>query len=266
MPTSSARPPPREDCVICFDTLDSAASANPCLHDSYHSHCLLKWLELNPSCPLCKTPVTHVTAGPSLRTIYTVPAKPPAARADPLSLWGRPANLPLPARRRPRRRQNQPPAPAATLESFPRYRLDVYRHSRFSLHVGSNPHTGYRPLTPATLHDPSHLSRARAFIRRELLVLDALDPDLPRPEGLLPRGAAASPQRSRAFRLEYIVAVLKAAGPHGSSGAGEELLERYLGRHTRLFLHELRSFLRSPFGRVEAWDREVGYAPLVVGR
>lgn len=266
MSPPTARSPPREDCVICFDTLDTLASANPCLHASYHSHCLLQWLELNPSCPLCKTPVTHVTT-PNKHTIYTVQRKPPPV--DPLSLWGRPANhthththtLP-PRRRRPVRRPPPPPTPTP-LESFPPYRLDVYRHSRFSLHIGSNPHSGYRPLTPTTLHDPTHLSRARSFIRRELLVLDALDPSLPRPD--LPRDTA-SPQRSRAFRLEYIVAVLKAAGVHGSSGAGEELLGRYLGRYTRLFLHELRSFLRSPFGRVEEWDRGMGYGPSVVSR
>lgn len=241
---SSASPSPHEDCPICLEPLPTPATANPCLH-AYHPHCLLQWLDLNPSCPLCKTPITTVTH--QRRTIYTLQTKPP--RPDPLSLWGRPAP------RRRRRRSASPSVP--TLETYPRYRLDVYRRARFSLHIGASPHTGYRPLTPSTLDSATHLSRARAFIRRELLVLDALDPSLPHPEGLRP----ASPQRSRAFRLEYITAVLKTAGLQGASGAGEELLRRYLGPYTRLFLHELKSFLRSPYGRVEEWDRAVRYGP-----
>lgn len=245
MASTAGRPLPRDDCVICFDALIAPASANPCAHASYHPHCLLQWLELNPSCPLCKTPVTTVTLGPRNRTIYTAQRKPPT---DPLAPWGRPA---------PRRRRRRSPSPSApTLESYPRYRLDVYRRARFSLHIGSNPHTGYRPLTPTTLHNSTHLSRARSFIRRELLVLDALEPPAPPP---VSRGS--SPRRSRAFRLEYIVAVLKAAGLQGASGAAEELLRRYLGVHTQLFLHELRAFLRSPFARVEEWDRGARYGP-----
>lgn len=236
---------PRDDCIICLDALIAAARANPCAHASYHPHCLLQWLELNPSCPLCKTPVATVTLGPRDRTIYTAQRKPPPT--DPLARWGRPA---------PRRRRRSLSPPAPTLESYPRYRLDVYRRARFALHIGSNRHTGYQPLTPGTLHDPRHLSRARSFIRRELLVLDVLEPPDPHP---VSRGS--SPRRSRAFRLEYIVAVLKAAGLQGASGAAEELLMRYTGVHTRLFLHELRAFLRSPFGRVEEWDRGVRYGP-----
>ncbi|KAL2106961.1 hypothetical protein VUR80DRAFT_5906 [Thermomyces stellatus] len=242
--TTASASPSGEDCPICFDALDPPATANPCLH-TYHPNCLLQWLGMNPSCPLCKATVTTVTL--RRRVIYAAEHKP--ARPNPLSLWGRPAPR--------RRRRRSPSPPARSLESYPRYRLDVYRRSLFSLHVGANPHTGYRALTPAILDDPSHLSRARSFVRRELLVLDAFDPSLPQPDFLRP----SSPQRSRAFRLEYIIAVLKAAGLQGASGAAEELLRTYLGGYTRLFLHELRAFLRSPYGRLEEWDRAVRYGP-----
>ncbi|CAI4217523.1 unnamed protein product [Parascedosporium putredinis] len=70
------------------------------------------------------------------------------------------------------------PRPSSRIPAFPARRLDVYRHGLFSLHIGANKHSRYRPvITPhAFTHDPDLQSRARAFIRRELLVLDALDP------------------------------------------------------------------------------------------
>lgn len=46
-----------------------------------------------------------------------------------------------------------------------------------------------------------------------------------------------------------------------SNGHAENLLTEFLGReNSRLFLHELNAWLRSPFTRVEEWDREVQYA------
>lgn len=39
------------------------------------------------------------------------------------------------------------------------------------------------------------------------------------------------------------------------------MLAEFLGRpHARLFLHELGAWLRSPFTRLEDWDRNVQYA------
>jgi hypothetical protein len=45
-----------------------------------------------------------------------------------------------------------------------------------------------------------------------------------------------------------------------SNGHAENLLSEYLGReNSKLFLHELNSWLRSPYTKVETWDREVQY-------
>lgn len=69
------------------------------------------------------------------------------------------------------------------------------------------------------------------------------------------------------FLLEYIMAVLKTVDVQGAGGQAEELLREFLGRaHARLFLHEVRAWLRSPYVRVEDWDRNVQYAvPVKVG-
>jgi hypothetical protein len=46
----------------------------------------------------------------------------------------------------------------------------------------------------------------------------------------------------------------------GSAGQAEDMLSEFLGRDgARLFLHELRAWLRSPYGSLEAWDRSVQY-------
>lgn len=45
-----------------------------------------------------------------------------------------------------------------------------------------------------------------------------------------------------------------------SDGRAEDLLQEFLGRQcTRLFLHELNAWLRSPYRKVEEWDEEVQY-------
>jgi hypothetical protein len=56
------------------------------------------------------------------------------------------------------------------------------------------------------------------------------------------------------------VAILKTVDIQGSGGQAEEMLQEFLGReNTRLFLHEMRAWLRSPFINLEDWDRNVQY-------
>lgn len=62
------------------------------------------------------------------------------------------------------------------------------------------------------------------------------------------------------FLLEYIIAILKSVDIKGSEGQAEDMLQEFLGRdNTRLFLHELRAWLRSPYTSLEDWDRNVQY-------
>ena len=59
MPAAPNPPEPPETCVICLDPIASPCLALPCRHP-YDHICLLHWLALRQSCPLCKSPVTHV--------------------------------------------------------------------------------------------------------------------------------------------------------------------------------------------------------------
>ncbi|KAK7754358.1 hypothetical protein SLS62_003651 [Diatrype stigma] len=196
-------------------------------------------------------------------------------------------------RRRRRFEERPTPRPATEDEVLVRRRR-VYQQQLYSLHVGTSPRTGYRDLTPATFEsDPELVSRARRWLRRELQVFEFLHAT-PTPTstsasasgsssttttttttpstGITAGAAAAAPAQGRStdrlarrrannaeFLLEYVVAILKTVDIQGSQGQAEEMLKDFLGRdNTRLLLHELKSFLRSPYS-LDVWDRKVQY-------
>ena len=102
------------------------------------------------------------------------------------------------------------------------------------------------------VQDQELVSRAKKWIRWELQVFQFLNPDGVGEEGIARRTNNAE------FLLEYIVAILKSVDVKGSQA--EEMVHEFLGReNTRLFLHELKGWLRSPFSTLEDWDRHVQY-------
>lgn len=140
----------------------------------------------------------------------------------------------------------------------------IYSHNLYSLHVGSNRLSQYRDVTPAIFaRDKTLQSRARAWIRRELCVFSFLGNN---DSAATEIGATRSNNRiarsipNAEFLLEYIIALLKTIDLRGSAGQAEEMLQEFLHRdHAQLFLHELNAWLRSPYARVEDWDRMIQY-------
>lgn len=127
------------------------------------------------------------------------------------------------------------------------------------MHVGSNPYSGYRDVTPRLVAGHAELqSKARTWIRRELRVFTFLHTD--------PAGStsdAATTSSNAEFLLSYVVSILKAVDIRASNGHAENLLTEILGRETaRLFLHELLAWLRSPYTRLKDWDEAVQYDSL----
>lgn len=156
-----------------------------------------------------------------------------------------------------RLRVRQPSSPNAVLLR----RRQIYRDQLYSLHVGSNRLSRFRDLTPQLFsHDEELVSRARKWIRRELQVFEYLDPDGSGAEGVTRRANNAE------FLLEYVVAILKTVDIKGSGGQAEDMLQEFLGRdNTKLFLHELGAWLRSPYVSLEDWDRNVQYSDMSRG-
>lgn len=157
-------------------------------------------------------------------------------------------------RRLPRPRLQGPVSADAALLR----RRHVYRNKLFSLHVGSNRLSRFRDLTPGLFsRDEELVSRARKWTRRELQVFEFLNSDGTEAEGVSRRANNAE------FLLEYIVAILKTVDIKGSGGQAEDMLQEFLGReNTRLFLHELRAWLRSPYTSLDDWDRHVQYSDI----
>ncbi|SCO88469.1 related to RING finger domain protein [Fusarium oxysporum] len=258
-------------CVICLESISEACEAIPCQHRNFDYLCLLSWLEQSPKCPLCKAVISQVRHGLDEPIAKTYTVAEPASEPRAPQIERRRLALPPHFRRRHSQLRPYPRQPRyGTTSSSPSdeiaKRRDVYRHNIYSKHVGSNRLSRYRELTPAAFCSDSDLvSRARMWIRRELRVFSFLNPDAdqtePRPEVNSQRDAVDRRRANNAeFLLEYIIAILKSVDIMGSAGQAEEMISDFLGRdNTRLFLHELRAWLRSPYTKLVDWDRAVQY-------
>ncbi|OBT61714.1 hypothetical protein VE03_09184 [Pseudogymnoascus sp. 23342-1-I1] len=253
---------PEECCVICLDALTEPARASPCRHSTFDFLCLASWLQQRSSCPLCNAEISAIHYGFSdsgtLHKTYAVAS----TKSAPPSSGPQQPQRSVPSRR-PRRRYEH--TPNRDPDDALARRRAVYAQNLYSLHVGSNRISRFRDFTPQSLSaSPELQSRARTWIRRELRVFAFLHPTDDSTEDS-ERGGVPRPRRragdNAEFLLEYIMAVLRTVDVQGAGGQAEELLKEFLGRgHARLFLHEVRAWLRSPFARVEDWDRNVQYA------
>lgn len=246
-----------ECCVICLGDLAEPCEAQPCRHKSFDFLCLVTWLEKRPTCPLCKSNVSEVRYGlddDGMQVkVYKVPEQ-SEQRGDSTQLSGR-------------RNSDASDFEQHTSWLFDdevtRRRRSVYRHNLYSLHMGFNRRQAsrprYRELLPEDfMSDPELVSRARTWLSRELRVFEFLFVTS------IPSHGHSTSYQSRSttaeYLLEYIIAILKSIDTQGSTGQAEKLIQEFLGRdNTRLFLHELRSWLRSPFESLEEWDRVIQY-------
>ena len=233
--------------------------ALPCQHDCFDFPCLGNWLTKHTTCPLCKGKVERLEYefnGAGESKIFHLPPPEP----DEVSYSGLPhrSDRRQHSQRRARRPQSSR-EDCTGLEiqdgSGLDWRRNIYRNQLLSLHVGTNCISRYQDLQPQSFRDDGVLlSRARKWIRRELQVFDFLDP------GCADAGGGSRKANNAEFLLEYIVAILKTTDIKGSGGHAEELLKDFLGRdNTRIFLHELQAWLRSPYHHLADWDRAVQY-------
>jgi hypothetical protein len=242
-------------CVICLDSISENAIALPCAHANFDFACLGAWLQRQPSCPLCKAAVQGIKydlgscAGPK---VFPLPL--PQHESAPLrrALGGNNSREGPGARNRP---YNTGDEHGSDQDRGLERRRQVYEERTYSSHVGSNRISRYRNLTPKVFHqDPTLVHRAKIWIRRELQVFEFLNGESVG-EGLSKRRA-----KNAEFLGEYIIAIIRSIDIRGSTGQAEELLQEFLGReNARLFLHELESWLRSPYERLRDWDETVQY-------
>ncbi|KAG0647281.1 putative RING finger [Hyphodiscus hymeniophilus] len=263
-----------ECCVICMEAVSDKAVAQPCKHDNFDFLCLVSWFQERSTCPLCQADVKTVQyqfADNGAFKTYEVPKAPQlsgthGSLSEPGLYFagrGRPSHtstryIPRPRftlgdeaqRRRSLHTSRSLPTPDEAIQR----RRHIYGSKLYSLHVGSNRVSRFREFTTQLFNsDQDLISRARTFMRRELQVFEFLNPN---------NSPGSSDRRANnaEFLLEYIVAILKTVDIQSSGGQAEDLIQEFLGRdNTRLFLHELRAWLRSPYISLEDWDRHVQY-------
>lgn len=234
----------QDACTICLEPITERAVATPCNHLSFDFLCLVSWLQEQSSCPLCKAAVLEVQydwRGPEDYKTYHVPSKEDTTRPVAGSTY---AHQPYRRRAQPRRDvcPIRPP-----VDDILERRRRVYREGLPSLHIGANRISQYKDFTQQDFLASDELqTKAKQFLRRELKVFDFLDNN--------PRAS------SRDFLIVYIVFVLKSHELRGADGRAEDLVAEFLGReNASLLLHEMESWLRSPYLSLEDWDGEVQY-------
>ncbi|KAK7207938.1 hypothetical protein BZA70DRAFT_272542 [Myxozyma melibiosi] len=252
-----------DNCAICLCPIPVAKLARtlPCRH-IWDLPCILQWLEISPenACPLCKTEVTEISFEyeGSGQQYITIPAS--VLREDSQSSH----EESIRTRRRPRnrrdssrRRTSEEPAYDPDLRLEVMRRQFVYRNSLRACHIGTNSYTGFTTLSPGLVGRSLELqSRARAFIRRELLAFPFL---------LSSGSCEAAPSLKPSVEIDacrricYMLQVIDIQCVRGFKLA-VGVLSDYLGPiNSSILIHELCSFLRSPCRTLAEYDDIVQY-------
>ena len=261
----------KDCCVICLDLITHPCNPLPCGHQNFDDPCISHWLAQDPRCPLCKALVPRAAQAfertrDGCSSASSQPNNRQYSNSRPNFRGFQGTRFRRPHRDSIYSRGNRSMGPADT-SNIINLRRQLYHDVRYSKHVGSNRLSCYRELTPQLFCDDSELvSRAKMFIRRELRIFAFLNNDEDLENSARGDGSHDSNDtvRRRAnnaeFLLEYIIAILKSVDIMGSAGQAEDMLTNFLGRDpTKLFLHELRAWLRSPYTKLEDWDRAVQY-------
>ncbi|KAF8475821.1 hypothetical protein BDZ91DRAFT_710379 [Kalaharituber pfeilii] len=225
-----------EKCVICLDPISEKCTASSCRH-SFDYICILNWLELRQSCPLCNALISELLVCTKNGKIQKHIVEPPLSSSkcavnqisSPSTAVGA-EQLALRNRSYGRRRHRRSPSLVTEDVALHRRRF-VYKHKLRSLYVGSNRLSRFRNIKPIDFHtDEELVSRARMWIRRELQVWEWTN-------------------TNAEFLIEY-----------GSAGQAEEMVAEVLGReNAQIFIHELNAFVRSPFTSLQPFDNFVQY-------
>ncbi|WRT65329.1 uncharacterized protein IL334_002272 [Kwoniella shivajii] len=240
----------KERCVICLMALRDRTIVGICGHE-FCFECIGVWANQSRRCPLCSAdmaPFLLHDLDAKTPTKFYLPPLP--SRPSPTSSLPGPSRIRLPemTRRQPSPEKVEPDELDLQVER----RREIYRHELYVKHIGSNPHTRYRPNpTPRQIsEDPILIQRATAFLRRELRVWSLIDVE---------------------FLTTYIISLLKTIDIRSEPAIrlltdfldiNENEFEEFPPNASEHFAHELYSYLRSPFKELWRWDEVIQYDPV----
>ncbi|KAL5513919.1 hypothetical protein ACEPAG_2680 [Sanghuangporus baumii] len=243
-----------DHCSICLQLLLDRTLIPECSHE-FCFECIVTWTEQSRRCPLCTRTIGtylihHIRSNYDYQKYHLPPLRSSPPPIQPLrrvrgsSIHQRPGQ-----ERRWGRRQRRDQDVADELERAIDRRRWIYQNRLFAKHVGSNRASRYRPFPTPTQFSasPDYISRATVFIRRELRVWPNLDVE---------------------FLTTFILSLMKAIDIRSESAV--KLMAEFLDMdcpyregnrfpNAEHFVHELYSFLRSPYKTLSAYDVNVQY-------
>ncbi|SCV73288.1 BQ2448_7214 [Microbotryum intermedium] len=253
-----------EHCAICSSPIHNKTVVTPCLHSLFCWKCIRAWSDQSRKASPFKELIYNIRSNKDFQTHHLVPLRSPStttAAEDHRRLAGtssRHASSSSTSHRRPSvtslpryalygRRSNPDASPAPGIDqatwreqvnerALERRRF-VYRHGLFAKHVASNRYTGFKPFGPEKLNNNAFKNKVLVFVRRELQVFPSVD---------------------IAFLTTYILSI--ASQIDLRSAAAIRLLADFVPQEQAEHLaHEIVTFARSPFDKLEDYDRFVQY-------
>lgn len=240
-------------CLICHTTPIQDPTVLPkCLHSQFCFVCIVRWMSIKRSCPLCLAEVGEyvihaVREDDDFVRWYLPPPPLASSTCTPTTPGGGSSNSSVSQRRdmvRQVQRARMQRSTAQHDEASARtlaFRAHIYRHLLYAHHVGSNPHTGYTSCpTPLQIRQSlphangaDIVRRITTFLRRELTLFPHVDVE---------------------WVTRYIVSLCQVWR------VGDDEMVRCVGEfvggeaRARHLLHELECWLRSARRELRFWD------------
>ncbi|SDA02824.1 BZ3500_MvSof-1268-A1-R1_Chr11-1g03175 [Microbotryum saponariae] len=230
----------------------------PCLHSLFCWECIRAWSDQSRKAKL----IYNIRSNKDFQTHHLVPLRSPStstaaedhrllatssSRPASSTSHRRPSVTSLPRYALYGRRSEADTSPAAGMDeatwreqvnerALERRRF-VYRQGLFAKHVASNRYTRFKPFGPDKLNNNAIKNKVLVFVRRELQVFSSVDV---------------------AFLTTYILSI--ASQLDLRSAAAIRLLADFVPQAQAEHLaHEIVTFARSPFDKLEDYDRFVQY-------
>lgn len=237
----------QDPCPICLENITDLALTFPCNH-AYDHNCICRWTDISTACPLCKTELEFLVYDIHGKSYKKKSLQRIRGELDGTRSIGeiRRRRRLLEQERRFRRRSHSTSRSEESriLERDAEIALErrkyIYENGLTASHVGTNRHSNFRSFTVQEIQDNKRNLKGKAamFLRRELQVFAFLT-------------------ENHEFTLQYIMDGVLTRLDIQSSGT-HKLVGDLLGDDkARILLHELRTFLRSPFEDLRSFDRSM---------
>ncbi|WVN84879.1 uncharacterized protein L203_100015 [Cryptococcus depauperatus CBS 7841] len=239
----------QERCSICLMGLRDRTIVGVCRHE-FCFHCICLWANRSRKCPLCSGDMAAFFLHDLAARIPTKYYLPPLRHMPAVIYPTSPLSRQLATRQERPVRGQQERIEHDELKKQVLRRKEYYKHGLYVKHMGSNRHSRFRPNpNPKQINDsPEQIQRAKAFIRRELRIFPSVHVE--------------------SLTL-YIIFLLKCIDIRSDvmiriMGEVLDTSSRSAGfpNGTEHFIHELYSFLRSPYRELKKYDEVAKYGAI----